>query len=160
MPEPEKILVLGLGNDILSDDAIGPKIIYELEKEPFPSHVHFTTAAVGGLEILEMIGAYQKLIIIDAIKTAKGVPGDIYLLSPESFRDTLHLYNFHDINFLNALELGRKLNMELPSQITILAIEIVEDLTFSNYFSPQVEAKFPEIVGEIKSYLSNLMKPE
>jgi hydrogenase maturation protease len=157
MQHPEKILVLGLGNDILSDDAIGPKIVYELGKEPFPSRVRFITAAVGGLEILEMVEGYQKLLIIDAIKTANGTPGDIYMLTPEAFKNTLHLYNFHDINFLNALELGRKLNMNLPSEITILAVEIVEDLEFSDRFSPVINERFPEILDEIKRYLINLV---
>jgi len=46
----EKILVLGIGNDILTDDGIGPKLVGELRKMDFPADITFKTASVGGLE--------------------------------------------------------------------------------------------------------------
>jgi len=147
------ILVLGIGNDILSDDGIGPRIVQQLEKENFPSPIVFQTATLGGLEILELITGYNEVIIIDAIKTRGGIAGTIYYLTPENFEETLHLTNLHDINFLNALKLGRTLNMEMPERIEVIAIEIVEDLEFSENFSPKIQEKYPEILEEVRTHL-------
>ncbi|MBL7110390.1 MAG: hydrogenase maturation protease [Bacteroidales bacterium] len=158
MPLNKTVLVLGIGNDILTDDGIGPRIVRQLEKDTPPSLFAFQTATVGGLEILEMITGYREVLFIDAIKTRDGIPGTIYYLTPESFKETLHLTNLHDINFLNALKLGEKLHMEMPEQIRIIAIEIVEDLEFSEHFSPQIREKYPEILAEVRGYLQRLIK--
>lgn len=152
----QKVLVLGIGNDILSDDGIGPRIVLQLEKEDLPSLFVFQTATVGGLEILEIISGYREVVFIDAIKTRGGIPGTIYDLTPENFNETLHLTNLHDINFLNALKLGKTLHMELPDRISIIAIEIVEDLEFSEEFSPAIRERYPEIVKEVRGYLRQL----
>ncbi|MFH1160477.1 MAG: hydrogenase maturation protease [bacterium] len=157
MSPANSVLVLGIGNDILTDDGIGPRIIQQIEKEHFPSLFAFQSATVGGLEILEMIAGYREVIFIDAIKTRDGIPGTIYYLSPDNFKETLHLTNLHDINFLHALELGRKLNIDMPSRIQIIAIEIVEDLEFSESFSPPIQAKFPEILQNVRNYLRSRM---
>lgn len=149
------VLVLGIGNDILTDDGIGPRIVKQLEKEHFPSLFVFQTATVGGLEILEMVEGFREVVFIDAIKTLDGIPGTIYCLTPENFKETLHLTNLHDINFLNALKLGETLKMELPERIEIIAIEIVEDLEFSEHFSPKVQERYPEILEEVRAILNN-----
>jgi len=147
-------LILGIGNDILSDDAIGPKLVMELEKSISDPDVTCLTAALGGLEILEMIKDYKKVILIDAIRTRGGVPGAVYYLKPENFKETLHASSFHDVNFLTGLELAKKLDIAIPESIDILAVEIVEDLTFSNEFSPQIAEKYDDIVVEVKRFVS------
>jgi len=151
------ILILGIGNEILTDDGIGPKLVIELKKVIKHQHVSFLTAAAGGLEILEMIRDYDKVIIIDAIKTENGIPGSIYYLNPKNFKETLHISSFHDVSFLTALTLAEKLNMPVPTEIDIIAIEIVEDLTFSNEFSVEVAKKYNKIYEEVlESILKSL----
>ena len=113
----EKILVLGIGNDILTDDGIGPKLVGELRKMDFPADITFKTASVGGLEILEMISGFSRVFLIDAIRTKNGKPGTVYFLPAEDFSETQNLTNLHDVNFLTALELGSKLNFQIPGEI-------------------------------------------
>jgi len=153
METTSPVLVLGIGNPILSDDGIGPRLIDDLKTSFKPNRFTFRTGTVGGLEILDMINGFSDVIFIDAIKTSGGVPGTIYQLSPENFIETLHLTNLHDINFLQAIELGRKLELPVPGRILILAIEIVEDLEFSEQFSEPVRIRYPEILQEVKRFL-------
>lgn len=151
------VLILGLGNDILTDDGIGPKLVEELQRNLDYPHVTFQTAAVGGLEILEMIRDYAKVVIIDAIKTKDGVPGTIYLLRPSHFKETLHLSNFHDISFLSALDLAEKMEIPIPNQIDIIAIEIIEDLVFSNEFSQPIAKKYEQIYQDVLDAVRKLI---
>ena len=73
MESKRNILILGVGNDILMDDGIGPVICKELKTEfPF-SDIDFETINLGGLEIFEFIKEYTQVIIIDAIKTINGI---------------------------------------------------------------------------------------
>ena len=145
----KKNLVLGIGNDILTDDGIGPKIVNDLKTLERSPELIFETTTLGGLEILEIIKNYEKVIIIDAIRTQNGIPGEIYVYTPADFKETLHLSNLHDINFLTALELGKKLDIPLPEEIYIIAIEIVEDQVFGTSFTPVIEEKYPEIVQSV-----------
>lgn len=154
----KKTLILGIGNDILTDDGIGPKLVNDLKKEEFPDYVHFQNAFIGGLDILELIQGYEKVIFIDAIITKDGVPGTVYHYKPADFKETLHLSNLHDANFLTALELGKKMGMQIPEDIYIIAVEIIEDRIFSDQFSPEIVMKVPGIFKKVVSLVSSFIK--
>lgn len=151
-----KILVLGIGNDILTDDGIGPRLVSELRNEMDSNLLDFMTMASGGLEILEIIKDYKQVIIVDAIKTEGGVPGDIYYLTPSNFKETLHISSFHDVSFLTSLKLADKLDMAVPEQIDIIAIEILEDLTFSSAFSKPIADLYSSIYEKVKGKIMDL----
>jgi len=147
------ILILGLGNDLLTDDRIGPKLVHDLKAGIVHPKVIFETAAVGGLELIEIIRDYKQVMIIDAIKTPDGLAGSVYFLTPAEFRETSHLSNIHDISFLTALHLAKKLHIEITDDIRIIAVEIIEDRVFSETFSPPVQEKYPEVFDTVKNYV-------
>ena len=62
------------------------------------------------------------------------------------------------MNFLTALNFAKKLELRLPDQINIIAIEIVEDLTFSNDFSPEITRKLDQVCSNVKDMLMELLK--
>jgi hydrogenase maturation protease len=155
----EKILILGIGNDILKDDGIGPKLVKDLQKEIFPEGICFKTSSMGGLEILELIRDYHTVVMLDAIKTKDGLPGDVYYFNPADFHETMHLSNLHDVNFITALELAKKIKLSIPENIHIIAVEILEDLEFGRSLSPELEAKYPEILEHVHSYLNSMLFP-
>ena len=148
-----RLLVLGIGNEILSDDAIGPKLVKDLSKDFDGAGIDFLSCSLGGLDVLEIIRDYESAILIDAIKTRGGIPGAVYLFEPSDFQETLHLSNLHDIDFLTALKLGETLKMNVPSRIHIVAIEIIEDLIFSNDFTEPVQKRYPSILKELKEFI-------
>lgn len=145
----KKTLILGLGNDILTDDRIGSQLVRDLTQIIDASDVKFETACCGGLEIMEYIKGYEKVVFIDAIRTRHGKPGDVYHFMLSDFCETSHLSNLHDINFLAAIKLGNTLEMDLPSNLHIIAIEIIEDMEFSEEFTPQLKERYPEILKEV-----------
>ena len=144
-----KTLLLGLGNSILKDDSVGLKVVRELGEKVTEENVHFEEASFANIDILEAIGPYDRLIIVDSIKTKEGKPGELYPLSLEDLQSTLHLSCPHDINLATALELGKRLGMHVPREIRIYAIEIEDNQTFSETCSPSVERAIPRIVKEI-----------
>lgn len=150
------ILVLGVGNEILMDDGIGPRIVLRLARE-FPSEVYdYKTASLGGLELVELIQGYNRVIFIDAIKTVQGKVGATYFFTPEDFKETLHLSNLHDISFLQALEMGRQMKLAIPEDIQIIAIEIREDTIFGEEFTPELQDHYEQIYDYIKKYLMEI----
>ena len=147
----KKTLVLGLGNEILTDDGIGPKLVKDISLTTDDPDIHFNIACCGGLEIMEHIRDFDRVIIIDAIRTRNGNPGDVYRFRPDDFRETSHLSSIHDISFLTAIRLGETLDMKLPEEMHILAVEIIEDLEIGDDFTPPVKKKYPKILEEVRS---------
>jgi len=76
-----KILIIGLGNDILTDDGTGPMLVKYLQEVFSRPDITYNIAACGGLELMEYIRGFDKAIIIDAIRTNKGMPGKVYYKS-------------------------------------------------------------------------------
>jgi hydrogenase maturation protease len=149
-----KILVLGLGNPILSDDGVGPAVARELESRLGPETVTVAEASLGGLNLLELIIGYDYVVIIDAIKTEDGQPGQVYRLDPQALTSTRYTTSTHDVNLATALEFGKKLGLDLPREIIIFAIEVTDTETFGESFTPAVAAAIPActamIVEEIR----------
>ena len=150
-------LVLGIGNEILTDDGIGPKLC-DFLKEKFQNQpVQFEKLNVGGLEVLEFIQGYETVVFIDAIKTSDGQTGEVYLYTPDDFKETLHLSNLHDTGFITALELGRSLNLQIPKNMYIIAVEIKEDMIFSEYFTEELAIHYEEIKQKVATLLFDLI---
>jgi hydrogenase maturation protease len=75
-----KILVLGLGNDLLADDAVGILVVQTL-KEQIGEQADVIAASVHGLGLLDLFIGYDRAILIDAIQTGRFAPGTILKLS-------------------------------------------------------------------------------
>ena len=70
-----KTLLLGLGNPILKDDSVGLKVVRELGDKVAEEDVHIEEASFANIDLLESIGSYDRLIIVDSIKTKEEDPG-------------------------------------------------------------------------------------
>jgi hydrogenase maturation protease len=154
----KKTLILGLGNEILSDDGIGPRLVKDLAQMFDDLNLQFKTASSGGLEIMEYIRSFEKAVFIDAIHTRGGKPGNVYYFKPSDFRETSNLSNLHDVNFLTALRLGEILKLDVPSDLHIIAVEIIEDLEFSEELTPILNKRYPETLARVFVILNQIIK--
>ena len=152
-----KTLVLGLGNPILTDDGVGIRIANEIKKNC--KDIDVIEASAAGFRIIDEIIGYDKLILIDSIKTGNAKPGTVYKFSvndfqpvadePLAYEKTLHYSSPHDISLFNALKIIKEHNEKIPSQIEIYAVEVEDILTFSEKCTNDVEKAIPEIVKKI-----------
>ena len=102
---------------------------------------------------------FDRLIVLDSIKTGAGVPGDWYRFDGTALRETMNLSNVHDANFATAMELGRRMGMHVPGEadIHVFAVEVRENLTFGEHLSRELEDALPllceQMLGEIEELL-------
>ncbi len=144
-----KTLVLGLGNPILSDDGVGLRVAEEVESRVDQRDITVVDTSLSGLSLLDVLAGYDKAIIIDAVQTVEGKPGQIYRLDPEALDFTRHAASPHDVNFATALELGKRLGLALPPEIVIFAVEVADASTFSEECTPEVKGAIPVCVEMI-----------
>ncbi len=150
-------LILGVGNEILSDDGIGPRLVKDLASMIDDRDLQFKTASCGGLEIMENLRSFDRAVFIDAIHTRDGRPGEVYYFIPDDFPETSNLSNLHDVNFLTALRLGDVLGMKLTSDLHIIAVGIIEDLEFSENLSPVMNNNYPEILSKVLILINRII---
>lgn len=144
-----KTLVLGIGNPILGDDGVGVHVAQELAKLIEDDAITVEDASTSGLNLLDIIPGYDKVIIIDAIMTEEGEPGEIYRLRPEDFSKSVHLTtSMHDANLPTVIEIGNKLMPEeMPSEIAIFAIEVEEIDEFTEEMTVRVKEAVPKVLN-------------
>ena len=99
-----KTLILGLGNELLSDDAVGIKVVRELRRRlPHKDDLDVHETSAAGLAILDLVCGYQNLIVVDAIRTNGGEPGQVYRFCEDSFSRETHLWSAHGIGLFTKL---------------------------------------------------------
>ncbi len=83
-PEFEKqILVAGVGNAWLQDDAFGGECARRLEARGVPSGVTVMDFGTGGLDLAyEVMRGYDALVLLDASRQG-GEPGTLYVIEPQ-----------------------------------------------------------------------------
>jgi hydrogenase maturation protease len=151
---PGKSLILGFGSDALSDDGLPVRLVHDLESSLNPDKFDFETSPIGGLELLELLKGYEKAILIDSQLTGRRNPGEISVFTPENFEETFHLSSQHDLSFHDALRLSKEMEIPFPSEIQIIAIEIVENKRLSFEFSEEIKVKYLAIFERVNSILS------
>ena len=147
-------LVLGLGNPILSDDGVGIRVAQEVGKELEDPQITIAETSEAGLSLLDSIVGYDKVIIIDAIQTREGNAGQVYRMGIEDFSFSKRFSSSHQINLVTALELGKMLDLTMPQEITIFAVEAKDITSFSEKCTPEVERAIPEAVKMVLEELN------
>ena len=140
-------LVLGIGNPILTDDGVGIKIAQKLKEEKARLEVIETSEA--GIILLDLIAGYDKLIIIDSIKTEKGKPGDFYKLELGDLKPAKDFSSSHGIGIATAFELGQKLGYNMPKYTSIYAVEVKDNITFGEECTEALKERIPFITEQI-----------
>ncbi|MCK4232917.1 hydrogenase maturation protease [candidate division WOR-3 bacterium] len=145
----KKLLFLGVGNPILSDDAVGIRVVEEIRSIVGDVRgVGFVTGSIAGLRILDVIQGYDDLVIVDAVEM-DGEPGSLYKIELEELKNTIHLTSLHSINLATAMKWGREMGLKIPENISIYGIQIKNLLEFSENMTQEVEGSVKRNAREI-----------
>ncbi len=143
-------MIVGLGNPILSDDAVGLLILDQLKKKYEGTGPVFQRASSGGLALVDLVTGFDEAVLIDSILTGSYPPGTLLMLTPEDFSETRHISNMHDINFATAVKIGESMGVKLPAKFTIYAVEVKEVLEFGENLTKEVSDNIEKIIQEIE----------
>lgn len=151
----KKVLIYGIGNSYRCDDTVGLKIAEILKKEIKNINVMIKSGSIDGLDMLDEIIGFDKVILVDSINTKSGIPGDIYKIELDSITSNPSLAASHTIDFITALRMGKKFGYNMPERIYVYAVEIEDNTTFSEDCTEKILASIPEIVKRIKMEIAD-----
>jgi hydrogenase maturation protease len=149
-----KTVVIGLGNPIVSDDAVGIRVAREVQAGMEDRlDVEFREMYSGGLRLMEIMQGFDRAIVIDAMNLPQLPPGTIREFFPGTPLQGKNLFCTHDTSLEIALETGRALGLALPQELIILGIQAQDLENFSEVLTDRVEQAVPEAVARVKKYL-------
>ena len=138
-----------MGSSILTDDSIGLVVAGKLkERLAGRDDVDVGVNEEAGFSLLEESLGYDRLVIVDSILTGRE-PGTVMHLDLDDLGRTIHSNSPHGANLATVMELGRQQDMDVPDDVVIYAIEVVDVLTFGEELTPALAACVDAIVDEI-----------
>ena len=141
--------IIGLGNELLSDDGVGIRVVQELRKRLTDPLIKFEEIAVGGLELLDYVVGCRECIIVDAITSGKQPAGTLFRFVQSADQEPLKLTSSHQIDLGQVLALAKLLGATLPSRLTVYGIEVSDITTFRDACTEEVSKAIPKLVDLI-----------
>jgi hydrogenase maturation protease len=154
-PTPDGLaatVVLGLGNPVRYDDAVGLRtaeaVSCLLEAEPVPG-VLVTTSSRAGLELVDLLTGATHAVVIDCLASSDPVPGRVHLLTLDDVAGSARLIGAHDVSLADAFALARAAGVPMPETIDIYAVEGADIDRIEEGLSPSVARAVPILAREI-----------
>jgi hydrogenase maturation protease len=140
----QNIIILGIGNILLSDEGVGVHVANELMKNTLPPNISVIEGGTDGFRLLNIITEADRLIVVDAVRGGSD-PGTIYRFTiddvkscPSGFKTSVHQIGILEVINLSGL-IGK------TPHTTIIGIE-PKSLEMGMELSPEVREKIPRII--------------
>ncbi|MBN1273284.1 MAG: hydrogenase maturation protease [Candidatus Aminicenantes bacterium] len=145
-------VLVGIGNDVLSDDRIGPYLARRLGKK---LNVSFCILPHISLDLLDYVENKDTVIIIDSFHRPDYPVGEIkqFQLSDLESRDN-PTYS-HGVTIPIIFEMGKKIGSPLPEKTVVFGINVSDNLTLSEDFSEKIQGKIDEIARNLEIHMKN-----
>jgi hydrogenase maturation protease len=148
-------VVVGLGNEIVSDDGVGIHVARALETEfRDRSEVEVVALPWAGFALLDVLRGRQRAALIDCLTSGVHPPGSVVRLDASDFSGSVRLNSFHDISYPTALTLGRSLGWEMPDEVAIWGVEAAVPEEFGETLSPEVAKSVAQVVHEVTRFIN------
>lgn len=147
---PLRIVILGTGNLLRSDDGVGVHAAQALALDP-PPGAEVVDAGTDVLSALPFLEQADRALLIDALQ-AGGAPGDVYELPEDQVRArTDGAATAHAVSLLAARHLSPP-GARWPA-ITVLGVEPAV-LDYGTQLSPAVAAALPEVLRRSRAIVA------
>jgi hydrogenase maturation protease len=148
------LVIVGLGNEIASDDGVGLHAAAALAVELRDrSDVEVVALPWAGFALLDVLRDRQRAVLIDGLTTDTHPPGAVVRLDEADFGGSVRLNSFHDINYPTVMALGRTLGWRMPDDVAIWGIEMAVFDEFGEGLTPVVADAVATVVHEVLAFL-------
>ncbi len=145
MDTSPRIMILGIGNILFSDEGFGIRVIEKLtDLYEFSENVSLVDGGVLGMNLLGFISEADQLIVVDVVRNG-GQPGSLVRLEGEEIPARVRAKNsLHQVDFLEALTMCQVFD-KVP-QTVILGVEPQDIETLSDELTSSIQAKVDPVI--------------
>lgn len=152
-----KILIAGIGNIFLGDDAFGVEVASRLAGRALPVGVRVVDFGIRGFDLaFELVKGYDVAVLVDAAPRGHGPPGTLYLIEPATPSGAAELDN-HAMDPVKVLRLAASLGAALPRVLLIGCEPMQVDGDMGAVMSPHVRQAIDPAVAMIEALIDRLL---
>lgn len=146
------IRIIGIGNELAGDDAIGSLTIKALRANP-PRNVELLEAGLSGLGVLDLMDRAETVVLIDAVQNGQPpgtihrlvIPDDLGVMGKQSWGSGTT--STHALGLAETLTLGHTLDA-LPAATLVYGIEAGQT-NLGTEISSEVRAAIKKVASAI-----------
>ena len=169
------VRLLGLGNELLADDAFGILVAREVERrlaadapgracpaptagEALPRAADVVCSSASGFHLLDEVLGVKRLVVVDTLATCASVPGTIHVFRADvetrlAGQPVLGVAP-HFVGLFDVLATAAKLGLPAPQEVTIIGVEAADCFTVGGEMHPDVRAAIGKAVEIAETMLA------
>jgi hydrogenase maturation protease len=158
-----RILVAGVGNIFLGDDAFGVEVVRRLAGRAWPEDVRVADFGIRGLDLAyALLDGYEAVVIVDAAPRG-GRPGTLYVLEPADEAPgakAAGLIDMHGMDPVKVLRLAAAMGGKVE-RLLVVGCEpaaCAEEMEMA--MSEPVREAVDEAVGLVEALVARLLRGE
>ena len=159
-PQPAaRVLVAGIGNIFMGDDAFGVEVARRLAERPLPAGVEVGDFGIRGIDLMYALGeGYDAAVFVDAVPRGEP-PGTLSVIEPE-LEEGEATIDAHGMDPVKVLSLARQVG-SVPERILVVGCEPGVRMTGDEEevvgeLSAPVRAAIDDAVGLVESVIREL----
>jgi hydrogenase maturation protease len=160
-----RLLIAGIGNIFLGDDAFGVEVVQRLAQSPLPEEVRVVDFGIRGLDLAyALLDGYETVILVDAVPRG-GSSGTLYVLEPawgDVSETAAPLVQPHRMDPVSVLRLAAAMGAKFE-RLLLVGCESKPDSDYEDMqmgLSSPVMAAVDEAVVLLESLMTRLLRGE
>jgi len=149
-----KTLILGLGNTLMTDEAVGPVVVRRLESEADPAGpLLFLDGGTLSFTLAQPIEECARLIVVDAAALGE-TPGSVQVFEGEAMdaQVSLPARSVHEVSLADLMDMVR-LTGRLPERRALIGIAPAV-IDWGDGLTPAVAAAVPVVMARVRELLA------
>ena len=147
-----RIRLLGLGNEILADDAFGILVVREAERL-LSGEIEAICSSASGFHLLDHLLGVDCLVIVDTIMTSAAEAGTIHVFRTDRFPPTSALAP-HFVGLSEVLAVAKQLHLDVAKEVIAIAVEAWDCGTVGGDMHPAVRRAVDETLNVVKQLVA------
>ncbi len=144
-----RTLVLGLGNELAADDAVGLLVARAVAPD-IAGAADVVESSASGMALIEIFAGYDRAVVVDAILTGRNPPGTISELGLQDVGRVI-APSLHHAGLPEMAAVAHRLGLGFPSQTRVLAVEVLDPYTLGGAISAPVAAAVDELTRRVRA---------
>ena len=145
------VRLLGLGNELLADDAFGVRVVRAAKKR-FGRAVDAVATSETGFNLIDSLVGASRLLVVDTVATGAAKPGAIFVFDEDHMHPAPG-QSPHFVGLFEVLAVARKLGLRVPGLVKIIAVEAADCTTVGGPMHRDVEIAVQAVTQLVGQYL-------
>jgi hydrogenase maturation protease len=143
-----RTLVLGLGNELAGDDAVGV-LVARAVRADVSGIADVVESSASGMALLEIFAGYDRAVVVDSIRTGRKPPGTVTELALEEVGRVV-APSLHHAGLPEMAAVAQRLGLGFPAETRVLAVEVLDPYTMGAELSEPVAGAVDDVARRVR----------